>query len=177
MINWKNPINHPVSQQALLTMSTHRHLDLHLSLSFSLSLLIFYPSFSLLPSSYGAIKTPLFLHTRWTWTAIVSMAPSEPSGERNPFDLQSFPLPWLFLPPLPINSPPNSDGLAGVGEQGQAEGSAKEWLEARCPREEEIPQIPVNSLSHLRTQKRKERKDLKPLLPQMRNNLAFQWET
>lgn len=43
MINWKNPINQPVSQQALLTVSTNRHLDLH-SLFFS-------PSLSLPPSA------------------------------------------------------------------------------------------------------------------------------
>lgn len=78
-------------------MSTHRHLDLHLSLSplLSLSLVIFYPSFSLLPSCYRAIKTPLFLHTRWTWAAIVSSAsvPRATLRRDKPFDLHSFPRP------------------------------------------------------------------------------------
>ena len=146
MINWKNPINHPVSQQALLTLSTHRHLDLHLSLPLflSLSLLIFYPSFSLLPSSYRAIQTPLCLHTRWTWIAIVSKPPSHkpPSGETSPFDLSGFSCPGFsalllqLIHPLTLVAASLNHHCHTGGRMGRWAGG---WSGQKPDAKEEIP--------------------------------------
>lgn len=152
MINWKNPINHPVSQQALLTMSTHRHLDLHLYFYFSPSLLIFYPSFPLLPSYDRAIKTPLFIPTRWTWTVIVSMTQShmQLSKEISPFDLHHLLCPGFsaFLFQL-IHPPLNSYGCvtepAAMLGKGQADGGWERVARSQMLERKSHPRIPVDS--------------------------------
>lgn len=61
MINWKNPINQPVSQQALLTVSTNRHLDLHSLFSSPFALL---PSLACLPLSLLPLPASLPLFTQ-----------------------------------------------------------------------------------------------------------------
>lgn len=105
--------------------------------SFPLSLLIFYPSFPLLPSSYSTIKTPLPLPTRWTWTAIVSRVLSEPSGETGSFDLQ-FPGPGFPSPFFQLIHPLTPRPWGGGTDQ-QSEREREPGVE------EKIPQLPVYS--------------------------------
>lgn len=106
--------------------------------SLPLSLLIFYPSFPLLPTSYSTIKTPLPLPTRWTWTAIVSRVPSEPSGETGSFDLQ-FPGPGFPSPFFQLIHPLTPRPWGGE-QTSRARGKERE-----SGVEEKMPQLPVSS--------------------------------
>lgn len=106
--------------------------------SLPLSLLIFYPSFPLLPTSYSTIKTPLPLPTRWTWTAVVSRVPSEPSGETGSFDLQ-FPGPGFPSPFFQLIHPLTPRPWGGE-QTSRARGKERE-----SGVEEKMPQLPVSS--------------------------------
>lgn len=139
MINWKNPINHPVSQQALLTMSTHRHLDLHLShslfLSFDFLSLFHCPPLFLQSHSNTSFPSPKVNLNCYCEHALVPQAALW--GDK-PFDLYRFPCPgfsallfqFIHLLTLPAAS---QNQLALRGKDKQMGG--REWSEARCWRE------------------------------------------